>query len=33
MKWPAAKSKQIVEFVRTLERAADMRKLVGLCSV
>ena len=31
--WPPEKSKQIVEFVRTLESATDMRKLVALCSV
>jgi 2-methylcitrate dehydratase PrpD len=31
--WPAEKSKQIVEFVRTLESATDMRKLVALCSI
>lgn len=30
--WPAGKSKQIVEFVRELESASDMRRLVGLCS-
>ena len=30
--WPAGKSQQIVEFVRTLESASDMRKLVALCS-
>jgi 2-methylcitrate dehydratase PrpD len=30
--WPADKSKQIVEFVRTLETATDMRKIVALYS-
>ena len=30
--WPAAKSKQIVEFVSSLESASDMRMLVALCS-
>ena len=32
VQWPAAKSQEIVEFVRTLERATDMRNLVALCS-
>jgi 2-methylcitrate dehydratase PrpD len=32
-KWPTGKSKQIVEFVRNLERATDMRELISLCSV
>ena len=31
-KWPAAKSKAIVETVRTLENLADVRKLTALCS-
>lgn len=30
--WPEAKSRAIVEFVKSLESAADMRKLVALCS-
>ena len=30
--WPAAKSKAIIEFVRSLETATDMRKLVTLYS-
>ncbi len=30
--WPAEKSKQIVEFVRTMEAASDMRRLTALAS-
>lgn len=29
-KWPTTKAKQIVEFVRSLERASDMRELITL---
>jgi 2-methylcitrate dehydratase PrpD len=31
-KWPTSKTKEIVEFVRNLEQATDIRKLTALCS-
>jgi hypothetical protein len=31
-KWPTPKSKQIVEYVRGLEQATDLRELVRLCT-
>ena len=32
VKWPASKSKAIVEMVRTLETVPDVRKLAALCA-
>jgi 2-methylcitrate dehydratase PrpD len=31
-KWPSTKSKQIVEYVRRLEQATDLRELARLCT-
>jgi hypothetical protein len=31
-KWPTPKCKQIVEYVRGLEQATDLRELVRLCT-